>query len=181
MRAICSPRQQALVAHGIVKPFYHTGLDDFGQGSSENGCFYNFENLAYSISRTTCHSARQGSTFTWNGCDSMYVSWGVKKGTDTKHFARPLPQIYHDSATLSPWGTDATAFQALSLFSATQMGAGKIYFAGSLTQRARCGDACGQGNNYPWKGYALLYRALATNPTTSMRLRWSNDIQIQRP
>jgi hypothetical protein len=39
--------------------------------------------------------------------------------------------------------------------------------------------ACGQGNNDPWEGYVLLYRALASNPTTSMGLWWSTDIQYQ--
>jgi hypothetical protein len=61
------------------------------------------------------------------------------------------------------------------------MGAGKMYFVGTLTQRAECGDECGEGNNYPWEGYRLLYAALDSNPITSMSLRWSTDISDQLP
>jgi hypothetical protein len=78
-----------------------------------------------------------------------------------------------------PWGQNATAWKDLSLFSANQMGAGKMYFVRTLTQRARCGEGCNQGNNYPDEGYRLLYYALASNPTTAMSLRWSTDITIQ--
>jgi hypothetical protein len=142
-----------------------------GSDSSVDGCFYNFGNLAISISGTSCATNESSS---WIACDVWYVSWGAQK--NGLHFARPLPEIYHGSETHPPYGTDATAWKDLSLFSANQMGAGKMYFVGTLTQR---GEGCGYGNNFPWEGYRLLFDALAGNPTTSMSLRWSTDITIQ--
>jgi hypothetical protein len=148
-----------------------------GSNSSVDGCFYNFGNLTISISGTTCATSESDP---WRACDVWYVSWGAQK--NGKRFARPLPEIYvryNPSYPQYPWGQNATAWKDLSLFSADQMSAGKMYFVGTLTQRARCGDGCGSGNNYPWEGYNLLYSALASNPTTSMSLRWSTDITIQ--
>lgn len=145
-----------------------------GSNSSVDGCFYNFGNLAISISGTICANEQSDP---WNACDVWYVSWGAQK--NSKRFPRPLPEIYHGSETLPPWGTDATAWKDLSIFSANQMAAEKIYFVGTLTQRAECGDGCGSGNNYPWEGYRLLYDALASNSTTKMALRWSTDITEQ--
>ena len=150
--------------------------DPVGDNTAE-GCFYNFGIMTVSPSGTYCAISDQETA--WNGCDVWYVSWGTQK--NGKRFARPLPEIYHDADTLPPWGTDATAWKDLSLFSANQMGAGKMYFVGSLTQRARCGDGCGYGNNYPWEGYQLLYDALASSFITSMSLRWSTDITNQLP
>jgi hypothetical protein len=148
--------------------------DPVGNNSVE-GCFYNFGIMAVSASGTYCATGDQQTD--WYGCDVWYVSWGAQK--NGKRFARPLPEIYHSSETLPPWGTDATAWKNLSLFSANQMSAGQMFFVGSLTQRGRCGDGCGYGNNYPWEGYQLLYDALASSPTTSMSLRWSTDITNQ--
>lgn len=148
-----------------------------GPNSSVDGCFYNFGNLTISISGTTCATSESDP---WRACDVWYMSWGAQK--NSKRFARPLPEIYvryNSSYPQYPWGQNATAWKDLSLFSADQMSAGKMYFVGTLTQRARCGDGCGSGNNYPWEGYNLLYSALASNPTTSMSLRWSTDITIQ--
>jgi hypothetical protein len=150
--------------------------DPVGNNSVE-GCFYNFGIDTVSPSGTYC--ATSDSQTEWYGCDVWYVSWGAQK--NGKRFARPLPEIYHGAGTLPPWGTDATAWKDLSLFSANQMSAGKMYFVGTLTQRAECGDGCGSGNNYPWEGYQLLYDALASNPTTIMTLRWSTDISDQLP
>ncbi len=149
---------------------------DPGLDGSVEGCFYNFGNLAISISGTLCATSE---TSPWQACDVWYLSWGAQK--NGKRFARPLPEIYHDAETRPPWGTDATAWKDLSLFSVNQMGAGKMYFVGTLTQRAECGDTCGAGNNYPWEGYMLLYDALANNPTTMTSLRWSTDITEQQP
>jgi hypothetical protein len=148
-----------------------------GPDDSENGCFYNFGNLTISISGTSCAT---NETSPWNACDVWYVSWGAQKSN--KRYARPLPEIYtryNPETPQWPWGENATAWKDLSLFSANQMSAGKMYFVGTLTQRARCGDGCGAGNNYPWEGYNLLHDALASNPTTSMSLRWSTDITLQ--
>lgn len=158
--------------------YYKTAstCDPVGNNSVE-GCFYNFGNMTVSASGTTC--ATNDPQTVWYGCDVWYVSWGAQK--NGKRYARPLPEIYHGAETLPPWGTDATAWKDLSLFSANQMNAGKMYFVGTLTQRARCGDGCGYGNNYPWEGYRLLYDALASNSTTIMRLQWSTDIQNQLP
>jgi hypothetical protein len=54
-----------------------------------------------------------------------------------------------------------------------------LFFVGTLTQRMRCGDTCGWGNNYPWEGFQLLSRALASNVTTRQAMRWSTDIEFQ--
>jgi hypothetical protein len=145
-----------------------------GSSNTVEGCFYDFGNLAVSISGPSCATSE---TSPWVACDVWYVSWGAQK--NSKRYARPLPEIYHDSETRPPWGTDATAWKDLSLFSANQMSAGKMYFVGTLTQRSRCGDSCGQGNNYPWEGYLLLFNALLSNTTTKMSMRWSTDISLQ--
>ena len=148
-----------------------------GSDDSVEGCFYNFGNLTVSISGTSCATNRSSP---WVACDVWYVSWGAQK--NGKHFARPLPEIYvryDPNFPQYPWGYNATAWKDLSLFSANQMSAGKMYFVGTLTQRARCGEGCNEGNNYSWEGYLLLYEALGSNPTTSMNLRWSTDITIQ--
>jgi hypothetical protein len=150
---------------------------DPGENNTVEGCFYNFGIMPISASGTICATNDQQST--WNACDVWYVSWGAQK--NNKYFARPLPEIYHSSETLPPWGTDATGWKNLSLFSADQMSAGKMYFVGSLTQRGRCGDGCASGDNYPSEGYWLLYDALASNPITRMSLRWSTDISNQQP
>jgi hypothetical protein len=145
--------------------------------SGVDGCFYNFGNLSISISGTYCAN---DDSDPWVACDAWYVSWGIQKYG--KRFARPLPEIYHpynEQYPQWPWGPDATTWKDLSLFSAQQMGAGKMYFVGTLTQRAECGEGCGQGNNTPELGYRLLYDALASNPTTSMSIRWSTDIREQ--
>jgi hypothetical protein len=92
-----------------------------GSEGSVEGCFYNFGNLAISISGTSCAINRTSS---WVACDVWYVSWGAQK--NGKRFARPLPEIYHGTQTLPPWGTDAKAWKDLSLFSANQMNAGKM-------------------------------------------------------
>jgi len=147
---------------------------DPGSDNSEEGCFYNFGNLPISIYGTSCAS---NDSDDWVACDVWYVSWGIQKNGN--RFARPLPQIYHGAESRPPWGTDATAWKDLSIFSADQMGTGKMYFVGTLTQRAECGDGCGEGNNYPWEGYELLYNALASDLTTRMSPRWSTDITEQ--
>jgi hypothetical protein len=54
-----------------------------------------------------------------------------------------------------------------------------MFFAGSLTQRERCLDNCGKGNNLPWEGFQLLSGALASNTTTRQAMRWSTDINYQ--
>jgi hypothetical protein len=149
----------------------HPGLDN-----SVDGCFYNFGNLVIAVSGTGCATAY--STITWQACDVWYVSWGAYRTNET-HFARPLPEIYHGYASSTPWGSDANAWKALSVFSYNQLFAGPMYFVGSLTQRARCDDNCGQGNNYPWEGFQLLSRALASNTTTRQAMRWSADIALQ--
>jgi hypothetical protein len=144
---------------------------------SIDGCFYNFGNLTISISGTTCATSESSP---WRACDVWFMSWGAQK--NGKRFSRPLPEIYvryNPSYPQYPWGQNATAWKDLSLFSANQMSAGKMLFVGSLTQRARCGEGCGSGNNYPWEGYGLLYDALASSPTTFMNLRWSTDISLQ--
>lgn len=149
-----------------------------GEDDSVEGCFYNFGNLTISISGTIC--ATDPNDESWNACDVWYVSWGAQK--DGKRFARPLPEIYvryNPAYPQWPWGQNATAWKDLSLFSYEQMGAGKMYFVGTLTQRARCGDGCNQGNNYPSEGYQLLYQALASDPATAMWSRWSTDIGLQ--
>jgi len=148
-----------------------------GSNSSVEGCFYNFGNLTISISGTSCATSESSP---WRACDVWYVSWGAQK--NGKRFARPVPEIYvgyNPDYPQYPWGYNATVWKDLSLFSANQMSAGKMYFVGPLTQRARCGEGCLSGNNTPYEGYVLLRDALASNPTTSMSLRWSTDITIQ--
>jgi hypothetical protein len=148
-----------------------------GPDDSEDGCLYNFGCLTISISGTSCATSE---TSPWQACDVWYVSWGAQK--NNKRYARPLPEIYaryNPETPQWPWGQNATAWKDLSLFSANQMGAGKMFFVGTLTQRGRCGDGCGYGNNYPWEGYTLLQSALNSNPTTAMGLRWSTDITLQ--
>jgi hypothetical protein len=144
--------------------------------NSVKGCFYNFGNLVIMVSGTGCATAY--STTTWHACDVWYVSWGAQR-TNEARFARPLPEIYHNAVAHPPWGSDANPWQALSIFSYQQMNAGPMYFVGSLTQRARCDDNCGSGNNYPWEGFQLLSRALASNTTTRQAMRWSTDIALQ--
>ncbi len=94
-------------------------------------------------------------------------------------FARPLPEIYHGAYIQPPWGSDANAWATMSVFSDQQMHAGPMFFAGSLTQREDCNDACGKGNNLPWEGFQLLSGALASNTTSRQAMRWSTDIKIQ--
>jgi hypothetical protein len=104
-----------------------------------------------------------------------YVSWGVTKNNGLR-FARPLPEIYHGIGIHPPWGSDANAWQALNVFSYQQMSAGPMFFVGTLTERLSCNDACGDGNNYPWEGFQLLSRALASDVTSRQAMRWSTDI-----
>jgi hypothetical protein len=90
-----------------------------------------------------------------------------------------LPEIYHGYASSPPWGTDANPWKDLSNFSDTQMHAGPMFFVGTLTERIGCRDNCSYPNNYPWEGFQLLSRALASNVTTRQAMRWSTDIEYQ--
>jgi hypothetical protein len=159
------------LAYYMANSNCHPGLDN-----SVDGCFYNFGDLVINISGTSCATAY--STTTWQACDVWNVSWGAHRINES-HFARPVPEIYHGAIIQPPWGSDANAWQKLSVFSNDQMLSGPIFFVGSLTQRARCDDACLNGNNYPWEGFQLLSRALASNTTTRQAMRWSADIALQ--
>ncbi len=144
-----------------------------GENNSIDGCFYNF-GTAITNTGTICATSRSSP---WQACDVWYLSWGAMK--NGYHFARPLPEIYHGYASHLPWGSDAGAWKDLSVFSDAQMHADPMFFVGTLTQRMRCGDTCGWGNNYPWEGFQLLSRALASNVTTRQAMRWSTDIEFQ--
>ncbi len=149
-----------------------------GSTGYDQGCIYNYGTMAVSVSGTTC--ATSVTTTTWVACDVWYASWGATKSG--VRVARALPQIYlpyDPSRPQYPWGVNATQWKDLSLFSANQMSAGPITFVGVLTQRARCGDGCTQGNNTPETGYWLLLNALASNTTTKQTPRWSTDISLQ--
>lgn len=149
-------------------------------GAGDNGCFYNFGNNTVSPSGTMCATSRASA---WTACDVWYISWGYKKNAnDTYRYPRALPQIYHrydPNRPQYPYGYDATQWRDLSIFSVTQMSASAVHFVGSLTQRARCGDSCTEGNNYPWEGYQLLYGALNSDARTKQGLHWSTDITAQ--
>jgi hypothetical protein len=144
----------------------------------DQGCLYSYSTMPIAVSGTTCASS--SSVTAWTACDVWYAAWGaMKSGT---RIARPLPQIYHrynPSYPQYPWGYEATQWKDLSLFSANQKSAGPMYFVGSLTQRADCGDGCTLGNNYPEEGYDLLSAALASNATTQHYIRWMTDIGEQ--
>jgi hypothetical protein len=102
--------------------------------------------MPISVSGTTC--ASNVNQTTWYACDIWYASWGATK--QGIRIARPLPQIYHrydPNYPQYPWGYDATQWKDLSLFSINQMNAGPMFFVGTLTQRADCGDGCNLGNN----------------------------------
>ncbi len=149
-----------------------------GSTGYDQGCLYSYSTVPISVSGTNC--AASETVTSWTACDIWYVAWGVKKSNS--RIARPLPQIYHrynPSYPQYPWGVDATQWKDLSLFSANQMNAGPMYFVGSLTQRADCGDGCPNGNNYPEEGYDLLSNALASNPATGHYIRWMTDIGNQ--
>jgi hypothetical protein len=142
--------------------------------NSVDGCFYNFGNLDITISGTGC---AQNSSSPWQACDIWYLSWGATK--NNHRYARPLPEIYHGYASSPPWGTDATPWKDLSAFSDQQMHAGPMYFVGTLTERIGCRDTCIYPDNYPWEGFQLLSRALASNTTTRQAMHWSTDIEYQ--
>lgn len=144
----------------------------------DQGCLYNYGTMNVSVSGTTCASSV--NTTIWAACDVWYASWGVTKSG--VRISRPLPQIYvryNPNFPQYPWGYNATQWKDLSLFSANQMGTGPMFFVGSLTQRANCGEGCTGGNNLPEEGFFLLTDALASNPTTKQNLRWSTDIGNQ--
>jgi hypothetical protein len=149
-----------------------------GMDNTTEGCFYNFGTMQPAFTTGGCHTSAPDdptvSSYNWNYCDVWYASWGVTKGG--YHFARPLPEIYHGIGIHPPWGSDANAWQALNVFSYQQMSAGPMFFVGTLTERLSCNDACGDGNNYPWEGFQLLSRTLASNVTTRQAMRWSTDI-----
>jgi hypothetical protein len=152
-----------------------------GMDNTTEGCFYNFGTMQPAFSTGGCHTSAPTDptdpSYNWNYCDVWYASWGVTKGG--YRFARPLPEIYHGYASSLPWGSDANAWQALNVFSYQQMSAGPMFFVGTLTERLSCNDACDQGNNYPWEGFQLLSRALASNTITRQAMRWSVDITLQ--
>jgi hypothetical protein len=60
-----------------------------------------------------------------------------------------------------------------------QQSTGPMYFVGTLTERIGCDDNCSYPNNYPWEGFQLLSRALASDTTTRQAMRWSADIEFQ--
>ena len=145
-----------------------------GLNDSVDGCLYNFGTMSVSPSGTICADDKLDP---WVACDVWYVSWGARK--DGKHFIRPLPEIYHSAHTQSHFGSDANAWRELSRFSIIEMSDGPMFFVGSLSQRAECGDGCGWGNNYPWEGFSLLSRSLASYSATRMGMRWATDIRTQ--
>jgi hypothetical protein len=150
-----------------------------GMDNTTEGCFYNFGTMQPAFSTGGCHTSAPDdptvSSYNWNYCDVWYASWGVTKNNGLR-FARPLPEIYHGIGIHPPWGSDANAWQDLNVFSYQQMSAGPMFFVGTLTERTGCRDNCGTGNNYPWEGFQLLSRALASNVTTRQAMRWSTDI-----
>jgi hypothetical protein len=104
------------------------------------------------------------------------MSWGVPSRNGGR-FARPVPEIYHGYASMLPWGTDAYYWKELSRYSNDHQSTGPMFFVGTLTERLSCNDGCGDGNNYPWEGFQLLSRALASNTTTRQAMRWTTDIK----
>jgi hypothetical protein len=141
--------------------------------NSVDGCFYNFGIMDIAATGTSCGTSQ------WQACDLWYLSWGAKKPGNSYHYARPLPEIYHGYYSELPYGSDANHWKNLSVFSANQMNDGPMYFVGSLTERIGCKDNCSDPNNYPWEGFQLLSRALASNVTTRQAMRWSTDIEYQ--
>jgi hypothetical protein len=160
-----------------------------GTDDTADGCFVNFGIQVVSASGTTCQTLTLPTVAPgtptpdplgyWDGCDVWYPSWGAQRSGQS-HFARPLPEIYTGIGIHPPWGSNANAWATMSVFSDQQMHAGPMLFAGSLTERESCNDACGYGNNYPWEGFQLLSGALASNPTTRQGMRWSTDIKKQQ-
>lgn len=157
----------------------------------EQGCLYNFGNQTAAVPTTSQGPCNYTNTITttWKACDVWYVSWGAKRSGDTYPYIRALPEIYHAPNPPSyPYGTDATAWAALSQYShdfrITLPSSGRIYFAGSLTQFASCGPICNDGsgnynNNRPDEGWYALSGALRSKPNTYHFVRWSTDIGIQ--
>jgi hypothetical protein len=153
-----------------------------GMDNTTEGCFYNFGTWqSWSITEA-CHTTSpqppcsdpHDACYQWNSCDMWYMSWGVPK--NGYRFARPVPEIYHGYASMLPWGTDANYWKELSRYSNDQQYTGPMFFVGTLTERLSCNDDCGDGNNYPWEGFQLLSRALASNTTTRQAMRWTTAI-----
>lgn len=148
--------------------------------TGDDGCMYNYGNISIAITGDTC--ATSDTQTVWTGCDVWYLSWGaIKNG---KRFPRALPEIYHAASSQPPYGTDATAWKSLSVYSIDRKAAGPVWFVGSLTQFARCGAICndGQGNynnNTPGQGWGLLMDALGSDSRTAQFVRWSTDIRLQ--
>ena len=145
----------------------------------DRGCLYNYGADSVSADSTPCATVIGNL---WSGCDVWKVSWGATETGTYVPFARALPEIYHAS------GSDSNAWSALDAYSINAPWNtphyGAMYFVGSLTQYARCGDTCSDGNgtfsnNTAANGYDLLYAALNNNQSTQQPLRWSTDIGVQ--
>jgi hypothetical protein len=156
-------------------------------GTGEAGCMYNFGNQTVAVPTTSvgpCNYNDSAAT-TWAACDVWYISWGAKKSGDPDPFPRPIPEIYHAASPTYPYGYDASQWAALSVYSVNLQQAGPIYFPGTLTQYARCGDICYDGNGQPYannrpeQGWAYLMDALASNTSTAQFIPWVTDIGLQ--
>jgi hypothetical protein len=157
------------------------------QSGGNNGCLYNFGTATNVLPQDNSPCA-SSALDPWKACDVCYVSWGVTKAGTTVPFARPLPEIYHKADSQQPYGTDATQWKNVALYSVgasyNTRAYSAMYFVGSLTQFAQCGATCYAGgityaNNRPEEGYLLLYRALGSSSITRQSVRWSTDIRTQ--
>lgn len=97
----------------------------------------------------------------WSQDAVWYMAWGA-----TSAFA--LPEIYTPGTANTPYGTDATKWQNLSLYGYTAHGS-RISFSGVMTQFADFTDKGGAagGTNRPPAGYNQLYRSLSQDPRTA--------------
>lgn len=160
--------------------YYMNGSSCDPDAAGDYGCMYNYGNMVISASGDAC--ATGDSQTDWTACDLWYLSWGALK--NGKPFPRALPQIYHTSSSQPPYGTDATAWKNLSIYSIDRKSVGPIWFVGSLTQFARCGPICDDGhgqynNNTPEQGWSLLMDALGSDSRIAQLVRWSTDIRRQ--
>jgi len=127
---------------------------------------YDFGDAAGCPQSGTAKAAGRCGSSSWTQSDLYYVAWGAPA-------AWGVPEIYVTN------GAQARQWQQISKW-ATLNGSSRMYFAGTLTQRAACGAGCAAAgtDNPPDVGWSQLIRECAGDPATALQvIRFAADIR----
>lgn len=142
-------------------------------------CLYNFGTSICGYSSTNEYCGFSD----WDKYDIWYLSAGLQKTGQSYPFAAAFPEIYNTV------GSNGRQWASVSLYGAINQGR-KLYFVGSLAQRAACEQflqvygyypaSCNGTDNTPEQAFSNLRDKInADNRTSQVPIPWSSNIKYQ--